>query len=414
MATLGDIDPQEIERESVSGNYYTHRLHKRQPYYNKNVILPGELITFTLPNLDTYTLMAQNTWCMTYDLELTGKKDDKQFVVWNLEKSIVDVLRVKIKNETILEIDDYRTLQNYLTIHKTENELKRSIFEGVQLERDLKARLGAETANTGQEEIKRVYGKRFKLNFNMLPLFNSFGPIYPKALKEITIEIRFAPVDKVVRGSSTTKIAAADKDYDYRLTNLKVEWDEFKHPLFAQKMTDKYLTTPLKYKKISRIPLETMKKSDKLKHVRFNTRGASISGFLVIMVDEGKRSAYNHETNQFYNPKSTKFEISYKESSYRVFENGLLPRDAFDSILKLVPETDLKEVDFYTQGFALWVDTRLSTNNSLHETGFKFNDGDAVNIAIHRADETGDATITIYTYIFEDATIELMKPVMIQ
>ena len=100
MDTLGDIDPKQREPESVSENYYTHRLHKREPYYNKNVILPGELITFTLPNLDTDTLMAQNTWCMTYDLELTGKKDDKQFVVWNLEKSIVDVLRVKIKNET--------------------------------------------------------------------------------------------------------------------------------------------------------------------------------------------------------------------------------------------------------------------------------------------------------------------------
>ena len=265
----------------------------------------------------------------------------------------------------MLETDNYSTLQNYLTIHKTENELKHSIFEGVQLEKDLKTRIGAETANLtpGQEEIKRVYGKRFKLNFNMLPLFKSFGPLYPKALKEVTIEIRFAPVDKVVRGSTAAKITAADKDYGYRLTNLKVEWDEFKHPLFARQMTQKYLTTPLKYKKISRIPMETMKKSDKLKNIRFNTPGASISGFLVVMVDEGRRNAYNHETNQFYNPKFTRVDISYKESSHRVFENGLLPRDTFDSILKLVPETDLKEADFYTQGFALWIDTRLSTNN---------------------------------------------------
>ena len=97
-------------------------------------------------------------------------------------------------------------------------------------------------------------------------------------------------------------------------------------------MTQKYLTTPLKYKKISRIPMETMKKSDKLKNIRFNTPGASISGFLVVMVDEGKRNAYNHETNQFYNPKFTRVDISYKESSHRVFENGLLPRDTIDSI----------------------------------------------------------------------------------
>ena len=125
------------------------------------------------------------------------------------------------------------------------------------------------------------------------------------------------------------------------------------------------------------------------------------------MVDEEKRSAYNYEINQFYNPKFTKVDISYKESSHRVFENGLLPSDTFDSILKLVPESDLKEVDFYTQGFALWIDTRLSTNNSLHETGFKFSAGDTVNIAIHRAGETSDNTVKIYTYIFEDSTLAL-------
>ena len=409
MTNLGDIDPHQLQVGSVDEKYFTHRVHKREPYYEKNTIHPGELVTFTLPNLDTDTLMAQNTWCLTYDIELTGTKDDKQFIVWNLEKSIVDMLRVKIRNETVLEIDDYNILQNYLTIHKTENELKHSIFEGVQLDKDLKTRIGAETANltAGQEEIKRVYGKRFKLNFNMLPLFNSFGPIYPKALKEVTIEIRFVSVKGVVRGSTTAKIAAADKDYNYQLTNLKVEWDEFKHPHFAQIMTQKYQNTPIKYKKISRIPLETMKKSDKLHNIRFNTPGASVSGILVIMVDEQKRSAYNYETNQFYNPKFTKVNISYKESSHRVFENGLLPRDTFDSILKLVPETDLKEADFYTQGFALWIDTRLSTNNHLHETGFKFNTGDAVNIAIHRDGETGDNTVNIYTYIFEDSTLKL-------
>lgn len=231
-----------------------------------------------LPDLDTDTLMARNNWCMTYDIELMGKKDDRQFIVWNLEKSIVDVLRVKIKNETVL--DDYSPLQNYLTIHKTESELKLSIFEGVQLEKYLKTRIiSTETANPGQEEIRRVYGKRFKLTFNMLPLFNSFGPIYPKALKKVTIEIRFAPVDIVVRGWSTAKTTAEDKDYDYRLTNLKVEWDEFKHPLFAQRMTNKYLKTPLKYKIISRIPTEMMKKSEKLKYIRLNSPGASVSGF---------------------------------------------------------------------------------------------------------------------------------------
>ena len=76
---------------------------------------------------------------------------------------------------------------------------------------------------------------------------------------------------------------------------------------------------------MSRIPIDTMKKSDKLKNIRFNTPGASKSGFLVIMVDDGKRNEYNHETNQFHNPKFTRVDISHKESSHRVFENGFLP-----------------------------------------------------------------------------------------
>ena len=402
----GDIDPQQQKPESVDGNYFAHRVHKREPFY-KNNIFPGELIEYRLPNLEEFFLIPQGTWCSMYDFEFTGIKDPQQSIVWNLEKSLIDMLRVKIRGVTVLETDNYRVIQNYLTIHKTKKELKQSIFEGVQDDADLKVRIGAETTTMtpGQKAIKNVYGKRFKLNLNMLPLFTKVGPIYPHALKEVIIEIRFATPEKVIRGSTKAKIEAADKDYGYKLSNITHEWDEFKHPYFAGVTLRNYRSS-IKYKKIRQIPIQNMLKSDKLINLKIHAPG-SISGFLILMVDKAKRADYSHDTKLYYNPNFTKVSISYKGSSHRIYENGLLPQNTYEAMLKLVPNTSIEESDFHSKGFGLWIDTRLSSKNELHGAGYTFNVGDDINIAIHRPGESGNDPVNIYTYIFEDATLSL-------
>ena len=405
---LGDIDPNQQEPGSFDKTLYSNRVHKREPFHRKPNIFPGDLISFALPDLEEHVLMAQNTWCMTFDLDFTGIKDKGQFLVWNLEHSLVDLLRIKMSGKTVLEIDDYNVLKNYLSLHLPEKVQKKRIFEGMQPDADLKARVGSEgtTPSTSQTVIKNVYGKRFKLSFDMFPLFTKIGPLYPYALrdKEIVIEIRFASPEKIVRGSTAAKISANDRDYNYKLSNVLIEWDQMKHPYFASQMAYKYNSLRLRYKKIKRIPLEKMEKEKKLVNLRLNATGESISGFLILMVDDGKRGDFNHQVKEYYNPQFTKINTSYKGSSHRLFENGMVARDTYNAMLKLVPNTDMKETEFYTNHFGLWLDTRLSSKNEIHGGGYNFHIGDEINIAIHRAGEPG-GNVDIYTYIFQDSTL---------
>ena len=405
---LGDVDPYQKEVGSIDKTLYSNRVHKREPFNIKPNIFPKDLISFTLPDLEEHVLMAQNTWCMTFDLDFTGTKDKGQFPIWNLESGLIDLLRIKMSGKTVLEIDDYNVLKNYLSLHLPEKDQEEKIFEGMQSDADLKVRVGSEgiTPAPGQLAIKKVYGKRFKLSFDMFPLFTKIGPIYPYALrdKEIVVEIRFAPASKIVRGSTATKISANDKDYNYKLSNVLIEWSEFKHPYFASQMASKYNSLRLRYKKITRIPLKKMEKEDKLVNIRLNAPGESISGFLILMVDDGKRADFNHQVKEYYNPQFSKITTTYKGSSHRLFENGMYMRDSYDSLLKLAPNTNVKEAEFYTNHFGIWLDTRLSSKNELHGGGYNFRVGDEVNIAIHRAGEVG-GNVDIYTYIFQDSTL---------
>ena len=136
--TLGDVDPNQKEPGRIDKTLYSNRVHKREPFHKKPNIFPGDLISFTLPDLEEHVLMAQNTWCMTFDLDFEGVKDKGQFPVWNLESSLVDLLRIKMSGKTVLEIDDYNVLKNYLSLHLPEKRQEKKIFEGVQSDADLK------------------------------------------------------------------------------------------------------------------------------------------------------------------------------------------------------------------------------------------------------------------------------------
>jgi len=138
---------------------------------------------------------------------------------------------------------------------------------------------------------------------------------------------------------------------------------------------------------------------------RFNAPGDSIAGALILAVDKDvKRADFNHEVTSFYNMNIKNVIVTFKGSSHRLFENGMLPKDLYKSVLKLFPNTEVTEQQFFTDKFAIWLDTRLSAKNNLHGSGKNFRVGDDIHIQINRNVETG-GDLVYHTYIFQDATL---------
>ena len=62
--------------------------------------------------------------------------------------------------------------------------------------------------------------------------------------------------------------------------------------------------------------------------------------------------------------------------------------------------------EFLTKKFVLWIDTRSSTNNTLHGSGRAL-EKSGILLQIEKAAETSDGDLTYYVFNLEDAAAHL-------
>ena len=65
----------------------------------------------------------------------------------------------------------------------------------------------------------------------------------------------------------------------------------------------------------------------------------------------------------------------------RLYSDGMVPSDFWDSVQKRLGKEGVKLKDFYAHKFALWIDLRTHPDNSIHGGGLALNDTrDGVNL----------------------------------
>ena len=62
--------------------------------------------------------------------------------------------------------------------------------------------------------------------------------------------------------------------------------------------------------------------------------------------------------------------------------------------------------EFLATKFALWIDTHLSTDNTLHGSGMIVNKG--IKLQIEKASEASDGDLVCYVFSFEDALAHII------
>ena len=95
----------------------------------------------------------------------------------------------------------------------------------------------------------------------------------------------------------------------------------------------------------------------------------SLQSQLLLFLD--KRDNFPNKTEEFYNLSIKKILVSVNGMPHQLFAAGLQEREIYSELKKCFykENSDVTWEDFFTTKFAIWIDTRSSTNNTLHGSG---------------------------------------------
>ena len=390
---------------------------------NPSTIGPGELLTVRFPDLKENQVIIAGTTKLTFNITLEGT-DVNRTLVENLGRNIIRKLVVKLEGNEITSTDDYDVLYSYYDCWKTATERCNAIFQGIvevegQTENAIKHRINAgNKANDAKDQtVASIYDNRFciPLDFEIL---ESSLPLYQYGLGScLTYELTFADYSDVIKST--------DPDATYTISNISLEFDTVINASLASQIRTEYMKSSILYDRILRACIIPLNKSDTSFSVDINSPSKSLKGSLLIFTQERSATKFTRDTEEFYNPKITKVEVTVKGVPNELYAQNMEYRHQYDQIMKHFAEGQLKEagaiqkdlqlhkVDialYYTDKYALWLDFRTIDDNRLHGSGRRLeNTSEGVRLQITKKAESA-GKLSCYLYIFQDAQINISVP----
>ena len=131
-----------------------------------------------------------------------------------------------------------------------------------------------------------------------------------------------------------------------------------------------------------------------------------MQGLLLLFLD--KRGDFADKNEEFYNPSINETSVMINGLSLQLYRAGLQARDIYPELKKYFykENSDLTWEEFLTTKFALWIDTRSSTNNILHGSG-RAVEKSGILLQIEKAPETSGDDLICHVFSHEDTTAGL-------
>ena len=100
-----------------------------------------------------------------------------------------------------------------------------------------------------------------------------------------------------------------------------------------------------------------------------NLSVCSLQGLLLLFLD--KRYDFANKNEEFYNPSIKKILVTINRMPHQLFAAGLQARNIYPEIKKYFYREHSNVIweEFLITKFGLWIDTRSSTDNTLHGSG---------------------------------------------
>ena len=131
-----------------------------------------------------------------------------------------------------------------------------------------------------------------------------------------------------------------------------------------------------------------------------------MQGLLLLFLD--KRGDFADKNEEFYNPSINETSVMINGLSLQLYRAGLQARDIYPELKKYFykENSDVTWEEFLTTKFALWIDTRSSTNNILHGSGREV-EKSGILLQIEKAPETSGDDLICHVFSHEDTTAGL-------
>ena len=388
---------------------------------NPSTIGPGELLTVRFPDLKENQVIIPSTTKLTFNTTLAGT-DVNRTLVGNLGRNIIRKLVVKLEGNEIISIDDYDILYSYYDCWKCKTERLNAVFQGIveadgQTENAVKHRINAgDKANNAKDQtVASIYDNRFciPLDFEIL---ESSLPLYQYGLgSRLTYELTFNDYGDVIK--------ATDPDATYTISNISLEFDTIINASLASQIRTEYMKSSILYDRILRARIIPLDKSDTSFSIDINSPSKSLKGVLLIFTKERSATKFARDTEEFYNPKITKVEVTVEGVPNELYaQKNMEYRHQYDEIVKHFAEGRLKEAgaiqkdlqlhnvniaSYYTDKYALWLDFRTIDDDRLHGSGRRLeNTSEGIRLQITKKAESA-GKLSCYLYIFQDAQINI-------
>ena len=349
---------------------------------NPSTIGPDELLTVRFPDLKENQVIIPSTTKLTFNISLVGT-DVSRTLVGDLGRNIIRKLIVKLESNEIISIDDYDILYSFYDCRKCKIERHNAVFKGIvkadgQTENAIKHRINAgDKANNAKDQtVASIYDNRFciPLDFEIL---ESGLPLYQYSLcSHLTYELTFADYSDVIK--------ATNPDATYTISNISLEFDTIINASLASQITMEYMKSSILYDRILRARIIPLNDSSTSFSVDINSPSKSLKGVLLIFTKERSATKFTRDTEEFFNPKITKVEVTVEGVPNELYAQNMEYRHQYDEIVKHFAEGRLKEAgviqkdlqlhnvniaSYYTNKYALWLDFRTIDDNRLHGSG---------------------------------------------
>jgi len=199
----------------------------------------------------------------------------------------------------VLSINNYDEIKTYIDFWMSKKNKARRVFQGIDDADALKLRVSSEgaTGDAGKTAVAKTFGNRFRIPIDF-ELLDDAGPYHQASLADkLEIKLTFNDKKAVILGSTATLAAAADNDYDYSVTDIRVEWDQITSPSLASSMRSAYQRLALPFTRVFEHRFMSINKSDSVVNLSVNASSKSLSKILILAVDPDDRKQFERSTH---------------------------------------------------------------------------------------------------------------------
>ena len=336
---------------------------------NPSTVRPGELLTIRFPDLKENQVIIPGITKLTFNITLVGT-DVNRTLVKNLGRNIIRKLVVKLEGNEIISIDDYDVLFLYIDSWKCKTKRLNAVFQGIvnadgQTENDSKHRInsGDKANNAKDQTVASIFNNRFCISLDFEILESSFT-LYQYGLGScLTYELTFANYSDVIK--------SMDTDATYTISNISLEFDTIINASLAGQIRTEYMKSSILYDRILRACIIPLNNSNTSFSIDINSPSKSLKGVLLIFTKERSATKFTCDTEEFFNPKITKVEVTVEGVPNELYAQDMEYRHQYDEIVKHFAEGQLKEAgaiqknlqlhnvniaSYYANKYALWLD----------------------------------------------------------